>query len=185
MNKTKALVFVSAALLSFLAIWEGDKHYTVYADQLAGGLPTVCRGITRHVTNTPIIVGETWTAEKCLAEETKALYKLQTRLLQCFNHTPPQYVFDAASSHGWNFGVESTCSSAAMQAWRRGDYETGCRRLSFADDGRRVWSFVKTGKILPNGKPEYRFIPGLANRRDDETRFCLNYGNENDNTTGY
>lgn len=169
------LVFVSAAILSFLAIWEGGKEYTVYADQLAGGLPTVCRGLTRHVTTTPIIVGDVWPESKCHEEEARALLKVQNRLINCFTVEPPQSVFEAATSHSWNFGVSSTCGSAAMQAWRAGDWATGCERLARSADGRRVWSYVKTGKMI-EGRPEYRFVQGLANRRDAEVALCLGQG---------
>ena len=31
----------------------------------------------------------------------------------------------------------------------------------------------RTGKTLPNGKPELRFVQGLANRRADETAKCM------------
>ena len=166
-----SLVLGSAALLAFLGTWEGAAQYTVYADKLAGGLPTVCKGLTRHVTTTPIIVGERWSADKCQREETAALQRVQTALAQCFKVLPPQYVFDAASSHAWNFGHPSTCTSLAMNSFNRGDWATGCRRLSVSDAGRPVWSF--TSRTDPKtGAKVYTFIQGLANRRQAETSFC-------------
>lgn len=167
-----SLVLASAALYGFLGQWEGEAQYTVYADRLAGGLPTVCRGLTRHVTNTPIIVGERWSAEKCRREETAALVRVQEALGKCFKQLPPQYVFDAASSHAWNFGHPSTCSSLAMQAFNRGAWDLGCKRLSMSDAGRPVWSF--TSRTDPKtGAKVYTFIQGLANRRQAESSFCL------------
>lgn len=168
-----SLILVSAFLYAFLGRWEGDEQLTVYADKLAGGLPTVCRGLTRHVTQTPIVVGEKWTLEKCVAEETLAIERVQRRLADCFTRLPPQRVFDMASSHAWNVGAPSTCASSAMAAWNRGEWELGCRRMAVADSGRPVWSYVRTGKTLPNGKPEFRFVQGLANRRQDEFRNCV------------
>lgn len=166
-----SLVLGSAALVGFLGTWEGDAQFTVYADKLAGGLPTVCRGLTRHVTTTPIIVGERWSAEKCEREEIAAIHKVQTALGQCFKVLPPQYVFDASSSHAWNFGHPSTCGSLAMASFNRGDWATGCRRLSLSDVGRPVWSF--TSHIDPKtGAKVFTFIQGLANRRQAETSFC-------------
>ena len=171
------LLLGTAAVAAFIGIWEGGKDRdgssVVYADKLAGGLPTVCAGLTRHITTTPIVVGERWSAEKCFEEEQAAITKVQLQLEKCFTRMPPQSVFGAATSHAWNFGVPSTCGSLAMQAWNAGDWELGCRRLAFSDGGNRVWSSVKTGKILPNGKPEYRFVQGLANRRDAEYQLCL------------
>ena len=159
------LVLASAALMGFIQKWEsgGNRVLVVYADKLAGGLPTVCNGLTKHVTTTPIIVGEKWTTAKCEAEENRAMEtKVQQPLLRCFNHTPPQSVFDAASSHGWNFGVGKTCGSSAMAAWNRKDYPLGCQRIYRADDGRLIWSYA-------GGK----FYPGLQNRRKDEYRMCM------------
>lgn len=170
------LLLGTVAVAAFIGMWEGGKDSdgssVVYADRLAGGLPTVCAGLTRHITTTPIIVGQRWPAEKCLAEERKAVEVVQLRLEMCFSRMPPQSVFDAATSHAWNNGTSATCGSQAMLAWNRGDWQLGCRRLAFSDSGRRVWSYVKTGRMLPNGKAEYRFVQGLARRRDAEYQLC-------------
>lgn len=167
-----ALVLASAGLIAFLGKWEGEEQFVVYADTLAGGIPTVCKGLTRHVTDTPIIVGERWSAEKCAREERAAVVRVQLRLAQCFKRLPPQDVFDAGSSHAWNFGASSTCSSGAMAAWNRGDWARGCQRLSRGDDGQLVWSF--TSYIDPKtGAKAFTFVRGLANRRADETRYCI------------
>ena len=154
-------MLASAGLMAFLGNWEG-RELTVYADKLAGGLPTVCKGLTRHVTATPIVVGERWTDAKCEAEEGRAVAILQSRLLTCFKITPPQSVFDAATSHGWNLGASATCGSQAMKAWNAGQWQLGCKRIAFADSGKRVW-------VYAGGK----FIKGLANRRSAEYEYCL------------
>lgn len=169
------LVAASATVGAILAKWEpapADPGL-VYADKLAAGLPTVCNGITRHVTTTPVIVGQRWTPERCAQEEGAAIEKVQLQLARCFTRTPPQTVFDMATSHGWNNGTASTCNSMAMVSWNEGLWEQGCRRLSLSDGGQPVWSYVRTGRVLPTGKPEMRFVQGLANRRADETRQCL------------
>ena len=172
-RKYPALIFGSAMAVAFAAMRGGGKRpggsSVVDADKLANNIPTVCGGITRHVTNTPIVVGEVWSAEKCALEEREALIQIQTRLEQCFKRPPPQSVFDAATSHAWNLGVGATCGSSAMRAWNEGEWSLGCRRLAFADSGRRVWSFVRTG---PN-PGDMRFVQGLANRRDAEHRLCM------------
>lgn len=170
------LLLGTVAVAAFIGMWEGGKtgdgSSVVYADRLARGLPTVCGGLTRHITTTPIVVGERWSAEKCLAEERKAIATVQLQLEKCFHSMPPQSVFDAATSHAWNNGVSATCGSSAMTAWNAGDWMLGCRRLAVSDGGRRIWSYVKTGRKLPDGKPEYRFVQGLANRRDAERKMC-------------
>jgi len=53
-----ALVLASAPLLAFLGKWEGEGENVVYADRLARGLPTVCKGITRYTSPYPLIVGD-------------------------------------------------------------------------------------------------------------------------------
>lgn len=171
------LVLGSAALLAFITSWEDGspafKPTVVYADKLAGGLPTACGGLTRYITDTPIVVGELWSAEKCEAEVRRAVVRVQTQLARCFKRPPPQSVFDAATSHAWNVGAPSTCASGAMQAWNRGDWRLGCQRLYQSDTGKPVWSYIKTGRLLPNGQPEMRFIQGLQNRRQAEYRMCI------------
>lgn len=167
------LTLLSPALVSHLQQWESGKSrvLTVYADQKAGGLPTVCNGLTRHVTNTPIVVGERWTEAQCVAEESAAIERVQRQLIPCFKVLPPPSVFDMASSHAWNLGVSATCGSGAMAAWNRGEWERGCQRISRGDDGRMVWSF--TSHIdSRTGQKVYTFVQGLANRRAAETAQC-------------
>ena len=169
----------TAAIAAFIGVWEGGKKgdgsSVVYADKLAQGLPTVCHGLTKHITTTPIIVGEKWSAEKCINEEQAAIIKIQDKLQWCFGPmAPPQSVFDAATSFAWNAGVPSACGTGAMRAWQVGEWQLGCRRLVYADGSTRpVWSYVKTGRTLPNGKPEYKFVQGLFNRRSAEYTYCM------------
>jgi lysozyme len=159
------LVLSSGFLINHLTQWEsgGTRVLVAYADHLAGGLPTVCNGLTAHVTQTPIVVGQRWTNAQCEAEEGRALQHIQRYLLtRCFKLLPPQSVFDMASSHAWNFGAGTTCGSGAMAAWNRGEWSLGCRRIQLHDDGRPAWSYA-------GGK----FVRGLANRRADEHRKCM------------
>ena len=158
------LTVCTAGLYQFLGKWEGESQYTVYADKLANGIPTVCKGITHWVTDTPIIVGEVWSKEKCEAEERAAIAAVQSELIFCFDRTEkiPQSVFDMATSHAWNVGVRNTCGSQAMKAWQAGDWALGCRRLAKSDGGRLIWSYS-------NGV----FLRGLANRRGEEWENCV------------
>lgn len=168
------IVLAAPDLMRFLSKWEeGPKRQlVVYPDKLAGGLPTVCMGLTRHVTNTPIVVGERWSEEQCQREERAAVEKVQAQLAACFADQPPQAVFNMGTSHAWNNGVSATCGSGAMRLWNLGDWEAGCRLLSRGEDGRMVWNF--TSHIDPaTGQKVYTFRQGLANRRADETATCL------------
>ena len=140
-----------------------DAHLVVYADKLAQGLPTVCNGITKHVATIPVVVGEKWTQEMCNQQEEQAVAKIQDSLAQCFKVLPPQSVFDAATSHAWNFGVGKTCTSSAMRHWNQGNYKLGCQLIAYQYDGTTPnWSFS-------DGK----FVKGLHNRRVDEMQTCL------------
>lgn len=170
-----ALLAASPTLMTFLGSWESGSRrvLVVYADKLAGGLPTVCHGLTRHVTSTPIVVGERWTDERCEAEEQAAVQRVQQQLARCFKLPPSQTVFDMASSHAWNLGAAATCGSGAMAAWNRGEWELGCRRLARGDDGQLVWSFTSS---IRDGKRVYTFVQGLANRRAAESATCAGRG---------
>lgn len=164
-----ALQAASRELMAFLQRWESGRArvLVVYPDKLAGNIPTVCNGLTKHVTRTPLIVGERWTEERCEAEERAAVIQMQQRLAPCFKRSPNQVVWDMASSHAWNFGPAATCGSGAMQAWNRGEWARGCQRIARGDDGSLIWSYVtdpKTGRKV--------FVQGLANRRADEAQTC-------------
>lgn len=166
------LVLASPELLDFLGDWEG-RGRTVYADKLAGGLPTACGGLTNHTSSKPVIVGEVWTEEECAAGLGEVVMAGQLKLADCFTRQPPQRVFDAFSSHEHNFGLAATCSSQAMKAYNAGDEAAACRLIAYTPDGQPNWSSVKTGRVLPNGKPELRFVQGLHNRRLAEMAMCL------------
>jgi lysozyme len=163
-----SLVLASASAVGLLHKWEPARgkpgaHLVVYADKLARGLPTVCSGITKHVATIPVIVGEVWTQEMCDQQEEQALSKLQLRLAKCFIVLPPQSVFDAGTSHGWNFGVNRTCGSQAMLQFNLQNYKLGCRLIAFEYDG-----------VTPNWSySDGKFEQGLQNRRIDEMKLCL------------
>ena len=166
-----SLILASAAVVGgngLLDRWEPakgspDAHLVVYADKLAQGLPSVCNGITKHVATIPAVVGEKWTQEMCNQQEEQAVAKIQDSLAQCFKVLPPQSVFDAATSHAWNFGVGKTCTSGAMKQWNQGNYKLGCQLIAYQYDGTTPnWSFS-------DGK----FVKGLHNRRVDEMQTCL------------
>lgn len=144
--------------------WEsgGKRVLVVFKDKLAGGLPTVCNGITPHTTTTPIIVGEKWTDEKCEAHEAAITHTIQRELTKCFKRLPPQSVFDAASGHAWNVGSGKTCGSESMRRWNAGEWAVGCLLMAYTPAGKPNWSSA-------GGK----FYPGLFNRRKDEMKLCL------------
>ena len=165
---TGVLVLASAPLLAFLGKWEGEGQNVVYPDQLARGLPTVCKGITRYTSPYPLIVGDYWSPSRCAEVELLVIEKGQLTLADCLtNQAIRQNTFDALSSHGHNFGTSSTCASRAVGLINAGRIKEGCKALAWAADGiTPVWAFVTTAQ----GKKV--FIPGLHARRLAEVALC-------------
>lgn len=162
------IALASTPLVIFLGTWEGNGQNTVYADKLAGGLPTVCKGITRFTSPYPVVVGDYWSPAKCAEVEQLVIRKTQLQLAECItNPNVGQNTFDALTSHGHNFGVTSTCASRAVALINAGRIAEGCKALAWAPDGKTpVWAFVTDA----NGQK--RFVPGLHNRRLAESRLC-------------
>ncbi|WP_159990788.1 lysozyme [Pelistega ratti] len=160
---TGAIATATPFFMDFLARWEG-REYVVYADKLAGGLPTVCKGITKWTSPYPVVVGERWSKEKCDAVEKQVTVETQQKLAMCIrNQGITQHVFDALSSHAHNVGVNATCQSRAVRLINAGKIKAGCDALAHGADGKPVWSYA-------NG----RFVQGLYNRRLAERELCLN-----------
>ena len=164
-----ALALASAPLVIVLGTWEGRGQNTVYADKLASGLPTVCKGITRHTSPFPVVVGDYWSPGRCAEVEQLVIRKTQLRLADCItNPDLSQNTFDALTSHGHNVGVPSTCASRAVALINAGRIADGCRALAWAPDGKTpVWAYVT------DAQGRKRFVQGLHNRRLTEMALCL------------
>ncbi|POF86252.1 lysozyme [Pseudomonas putida] len=162
------LVLGSSTLMAFLGKWEGDGQNVVYADKLARGLPTVCKGITRYTSPYPVVVGDYWSPARCAEVEHLVVQKGQLELADCLtNDTISQNTFDALSSHSHNFGAPNTCASRAVGLINAGEIARGCKALAWAPDGKTpVWAFVTDA----NGKKV--FVQGLHNRRLAEMELC-------------
>ena len=163
-----AIALCSSTLVVFLGTWEGNGQNTVYADKLARGLPTVCKGITRHTSPYPVVVGDYWSDARCDEVEQLVISKGQLQLADCItNQDVDQNTFDALSSHGHNFGNPSTCASRAVGLINAGHIKEGCQALAWAPDGKTpVWAFVTTAQ----GKKV--FMPGLHARHLAEVALC-------------
>ncbi|MGS1010139.1 lysozyme [Achromobacter anxifer] len=157
-----ALTLFSTDLQQFLGSWEGDGQSVVYADKLAKGLPTVCKGITRHSSPYPVVVGDYWSPLRCAKVEHMVVRQAQLDLAACINVAISQPILDALSSHAHNFGAASTCASRAVGLINSGRVAEGCDALAHGPDGRPAWSFA-------DGK----FVQGLYNRRLSERDLCL------------
>ena len=158
------LVLASQPLLDFLSKWEGGSEgMTVYADELANGRPTTCHGLTKYVTDEPVIVGEYWSKEKCDRVMSIAVIKVQTNLVDCIGFLPPQSVFDGLSSLAWNVGYVKACNSQSAKYAKQGEYKKACDLLATTFSGKPNWSYASG-----------QFIQGLYNRRqDNRDNLCL------------
>jgi len=168
-NKISAgvLVLCSGALTAFLGTWEGNGQNVVYADNLARGLPTVCKGITKFTSSVPVIVGEYWSDARCAEIEQMVVQKGQLTLADCLtNQAISQNTFDALSSHAHNLGTANTCASRAVGLINAGRVADGCKALAWAPDGKPVWAYVT------DTQGRKVFVPGLYNRRRAEAAMC-------------
>ncbi|SAI47423.1 phage lysozyme [Bordetella ansorpii] len=156
------LTLFSPELQQHLGRWEGEGQNVVYADKLAGGLPTVCKGITKWTSPDPVVVGDYWSDERCAEVERMVVEKGQLDLAACIDVAIPQGAFDALSSHAHHFGVPNTCASRAVGLMNAGQMDAGCDAIAHGRDGKPVWSYVGT-----------TFYRGLYARRLDERRMCL------------
>ncbi|AQB90991.1 lysozyme [Bordetella pertussis] len=161
------LVLASVRLMDFLGRWEGQGQQVVYADRLARGLPTMCKGVTKHTSPYPVVVGDYWSPERCAEVERMVVSKGQLQLARCINVAISQPIFDALSSHAHNFGVPSTCASRAVGLINAGRLAEGCNALANAPGGAPVWSYVT------DQRGRKRFVQGLRNRRLEERALCL------------
>lgn len=165
---TGAIALVSAGLMTFLGTWEGNGQNVVYADNLARGLPTVCKGITKHTSPVPVVVGEYWSDARCAEVEKLVVQKGQLTLADCLtNQQISQNTFDALSSHAHNVGTANTCASRAVGLINAGRIADGCKALAWAPDGKPVWAYVT------DAQGRKVFVPGLHNRRRAEAEMCL------------
>lgn len=169
-NKIAAgtITLASVGLMAFLGKWEGDGQNTVYADKLARGLPTVCKGITRHTSPYPLVVGDYWSDARCAEVEQLVVRKGQLQIVDCItNQDVGQDTVDALSSHGHNFGNATTCASRAVALINAGRIAEGCKALAWAPDGKTpVWAYVT------DAQGRKTFVRGLHARRVAEAKLC-------------
>jgi GH24 family phage-related lysozyme (muramidase) len=163
------LVLCSGTLTAFLGNWEGNGQNTVYPDRLARGLPSVCKGITKHTSPYPVVVGDYWSDARCAEVEHLVISKGQLELADCItNQAVGQNTFDALTSHGHNVGNPNTCASRAVSLINAGRIAEGCKALAWAQDGKTpAWAYIT------DAQGRKRFVPGLHNRRLAEMELCL------------
>lgn len=152
------LVLGSAALIAAMTQWEGQVLH-VYADGLAGGLPTFCAGRTSWAEK----IGRVFTKDQCDAIDRGTAIEYGQAVLDCTNHQfIDQNSLDALTLFAINVGKRGACTSRAVRLINAGNIKEGCKALAVAPDGKPVWSYASG-----------RFVQGLANRRAFEQNWCL------------
>lgn len=152
-----------AALTSPLAFttlerWEGNV-LEVYADHLAGGLPTYCAGRT----DPKAVVGAKLTSDQCQSINKTTLLEYGYAVLGCVNWdylTARRLI--GLTVFAINVGKEGACSSQAVRQINAGAVKAGCDLIARRPDGSPNWSYA--GGF---------YWQGLQNRRQAERALCL------------
>lgn len=163
-----SIVIAAASLLAFVSNWEGDS-LPVYADKLAGGLPTVCNGHT----GPDVRLGDVWTKEQCDAILVKDVQGHGAGVLACIPVAINQHEYEAYASLAYNLGVGAVCGSSIPGKLARGENVQACNTIRQFNKVRdRTKPKVKNKRT---GKMEYPLIPirGLTLRRNAEAERCL------------
>lgn len=135
----------------FIGGWEGKRN-DPYRD--LAGIQTVCYGETR-------VKMRRYTDQECLDMLRRAVEKdfMQPVLKTTPTLEDRPYELAAATSLAYNIGVSAWEGSTARKKFLQGKFIDGCKAF-------RPWDKVrKNGKLVA--------VRGLANRRKDEIKLCL------------
>lgn len=154
-----ALVAALSSPLAYTTLerWEGNI-LSVYADNLADGLPTYCAGRT----NKNAVIGTKLTSDQCKEINKLTLVEYGYAVLGCTNWD----MLDAdrlvaLTIFAINVGKSGACGSQAIQSVNAGQVSKGCELLARKPNGDPNWSNA-------SGK----YVPGLQNRRQAERKLC-------------
>ena len=165
---TAGIVVAAASLLAFVTNWEGES-LPVYADKLAGGLPTVCNGHT----GPDVKLGDVWTKAQCDAILVKDVTAHGKGILACITVPINQNEYEAYTSLAFNNGVAAVCNSSIPVKLAEGRRMAACNTILEFNKARdyskpKVYNKRK-------GLWEYPLIEvrGLTNRRKAEWAICV------------
>lgn len=131
---------------------------TVYADKLAGGIPTYCAGRTDWSAK----VGDKLTDDQCKVVNKITLLEYGYAVLGCVNwdYLNPDRLI-GLTMFAINVGKDGACNSAAVRQINAGNVLVGCDLIARRPDGAPNWSYA-------DGK----YVQGLQNRRQAERKLC-------------
>lgn len=164
MNKANSkLTIGGVVLIAAMGAWEGTNKLTVYADKLAYGLATVCKGHTGSDLQGRILkVGTPYTAQECDKIDRYNAIKYSTAVLYCVDMPITQPMLDSLALFAINVGIRGACGSRAVTLINAGKSGAGCRAIATGPTGKPAWS-------MAGG----RYVQGLQNRRLYERDWCL------------
>ena len=167
-QRAGSLAIAGAALLAFVGGWEGEK-LPVYADKLAGGLPTVCSGHT----GPDVRLGDVWTEGQCDEILVKDIEKHGNGILSCIPVQLNQNEYEAYTSLAFNLGVGAVCNSSIPKKLVIGDRLAACNTIlefNKVRDRKKPKVYNQRKKVW-----EYPLVPvrGLTLRRHAERDICV------------
>ena len=131
----------------------------MYADNLAGGIPTYCAGRT----DWKAPVGTRLTSDECREVNKTTLLEYGFAVLGCVNWdylTAKRLI--GLTIFAINVGKTGACGSQAVRDINAGRVEQGCNLIARTPSGAPNWSTA--GGV---------FVQGLQNRRQAERKLCL------------
>ncbi|MFB7145032.1 lysozyme [Agrobacterium deltaense] len=152
-NTSKSRLKKSGALMAgavaLVGAWEGVKT-VAYKDIV--GVPTVCFGETRGVK-----MGDRYTMDECRAMLGDALVEFETNMRKCLKapDSIPDKPYTAFLSLSYNIGTGAFCGSTVARKANEGDLKGACNAIP-------AWN-----------RAAGRVVKGLANRRAEEQKICL------------
>lgn len=147
----------SPLAFSTLERWEGNV-LTVYADKLAGGVPTYCAGRT----DWNATVGTKLTSDDCKVVNKTTLLEYGYAILECVSWdylTVNRLI--GLTMFAINVGKSGACNSQAVKQINQGNITAGCRLMAYTPAGKPNWSYAGGN-----------FVQGLHNRRIAEADLC-------------
>lgn len=161
-GKVVPLVLVAAISSPFALAsleWLEGNALTVYADNMAGGLPTWCAGRTGWDRKP----GERLTSDQCAEVNKLTLIEYGYSVLECTNwdHLTGDRLI-SLTLFAVNVGKSGACGSMAFKKINEGKIKEGCALIAKRPDGTPNWSYAGG-----------RYVQGLQNRRLAEMRLCL------------
>lgn len=162
-TNNQKLTIGSVALAVSMGVWEGKNQLTVYADKLAYGIATVCKGHTgKDLSGVILKVGTPYTSEECERIDRFNAVKYSSAILYCVKVDMTQAMLDSLSLFAVNVGISGACGSRAVRLINAGRAGDGCRAIATNQYGQPAWS-------MAGG----RYVQGLQNRRLYERDWCL------------